>query len=150
MVGSDGFDLFSSDADLPEPDWSEAPSEPVTQERVFVRDKDRRPSSTGQTEADAPTPVAPDMRSAARGAGVGVIFAAAGAAAGAVFGGLWGAGAGLLLAGALRNGARARKLWGAADAAQRQEAATSATMAVIGGGAAVYLGYRARQERDVE
>lgn len=147
---SDSFDLFPSSLDdIGSSEWMADPDPAAARPRVFVRDDEKRPSSTGADSA-APVPAAPDMRTAARGAGVGVLFAAAGAAAGAAVGGLWGAGAGLLLAGALRNGARARKLWSSADTIQRQEAATSATMAVIGGGVAVYLGYRAHQERNAE
>lgn len=117
------------------------------------------PSSTGddampdtplpapqQTAIQAPAfPVAhPGAR---RAAGISLLIAGAGAAIGASFGGLWGAGAGLLGAAAVRNGARAHKLWASADPSERDEAASSVTMAIVGAGASAYLGYRAYQDR---
>jgi hypothetical protein len=118
----------------------------------------QRPSAVGQDAGESnivePAPPAPPPSSvlwapsARRAAGFSLLIAAAGTAIGATFGGLWGAGAGLLGAGALRNAARARKHWGSEDAAAREEAASSATMAVVGGAASAYLGYRAYQDRE--
>lgn len=117
-------------------------------------DYEKRPTSTravGQDSAPAPEPApmpasvtAPGAR---RGAGVSLLVAATGTVVGFAAGGLWGAGAGLLMAGALRNAARAKKLWGSADVADREEAASSVTWAIMGGAGGAYLGYRAYQER---
>lgn len=91
--------------------------------------------------------VQPDA-AAARGAGVALVFAAVGGGIGAALGGAWGLGAGILLVGALRNAVRARQLWGARDESDREEAAKSATMGVVGAAAGGYLAYQAyRKER---
>ena len=118
------------------------------QHRYYV--KDPRPTSTGAVQNggnDLPPQPQAMPQSAARGAGVSVVFAGIGLGIGYSFGGLWGAGAGLLLAGAVRNGARAKKLWGDSTQEGREEAASSATMSVIGGGIGAYLAYRAYQEQ---
>lgn len=123
---------------------------------LYVRE--RKPTAVGQEDPSAapsaaivpqgPGPLtAPSAR---RAAGVSLLIAAGGAAVGAMVGGVWGAGAGLLAAGALRNGARAKKLWGSADQTERDEAASSVTMAIVGGASAGYLGYRAYQDRRLE
>lgn len=116
--------------------------------RLYVREQDKRPTSTGQT-APAPVPAASQSSTNfSRAAGVSVLVAAVGIGVGAFFGRWWGAGAGLLAAGALRNAARARSLWGSADAMEREEASSSATVALLGGAGAGYLAYRAyRYER---
>jgi len=78
-----------------------------------------------------------------RGAGIAVVMAGAGLAAGWLLGGAWGAGAGFIFVGAARNGWRAKELWPSANPADREEAAKSATMAVVGGVIGAYLAYRA-------
>lgn len=132
----------------------EAQPPPAEQKQYYVRDP--RPTSTGAGGAvPPPSPAAPateqpSARSAARGAGVSVLFAGAGVAVGYALGQWWGAGAGLLIAGAIRNGARAKKLWADPTEEGREEAASSATMSVVGGGAGAYLAYRAYQEQRPE
>lgn len=135
-------------------------AEPQSGNERAPADEDlKRPTSTGFGTTTPPTAPAPSAaapavalspRRAAVGAGVSLLVAAAGLGAGALLGGLWGAGAGLLMAGALRNGARAHKLWQSPDDSDRQEAVSSATMAVIGTGAGGYLAYRAYQEQRLE
>lgn len=131
------------------PDAS-APEHVHEESKLYVQD--RRPNSTPDIGQNDIAPTAPPSAppSAARGAGVTLLMAVGGASAGAALGGGWGACAGLLLMGALRNGARARKLWGSADPAQQQESAASATMALVGGAAGAYMGYRAYRERRLE
>jgi len=90
---------------------------------------------------------APPPAGASRGAGFGVLVAGAAIGAGAVLGGWAGAGAGLLLMGALRNGLRAGRLWSAPSTGERGEAAKNASLAVIGVAAGGYLSYRAYQSR---
>jgi hypothetical protein len=89
----------------------------------------------------APSPMTD--AAARRGAGTAVLLAGAGLAAGWIVGGPWGAGAGFILIGAARNGWRAKELWPSAQAGDREEAAKSATMAVVGGVIGGYLAYRA-------
>lgn len=84
---------------------------------------------------------------ARRGAGIGVLIAAAGAGLGAWAGGWCGAGAGLVLVGALRNAVRAKQLWPSALPVDREEAAKSATMAVFGTALGGYLIYKAYQQQ---
>lgn len=95
----------------------------------------------------APAP-APSTSSASRRAGIAVLLAGTGVATGALVGGAWGAGSGLLAAGALMNAYNSRVLWSSAAAADRQEAVKTTVMAVVCLGAAGYLGYRARRDRD--
>lgn len=80
-------------------------------------------------------------------AGSGLVAAVLGAGVGALIGGGWGAAAGLLTVGALRNSVRAGRRWSDADPALRVEARKSAAMAVVGLGAAGYFSYRAYQAR---
>jgi len=79
---------------------------------------------------------------------VALIFAALGAGVGAAVGGAWGLGAGVLLVGSARNAIRARQLWGAPEERDREEAAKSATMGIVGVAAGGYLAYQAyRKDR---
>jgi len=94
--------------------------------------------ATDTTAQAAPAPVAPAPASRTS-AGVALLLAGSGAVAGWLMGGGWGAGAGLLLVGAARNGYRAKSLW----TADRAEAAKCATMAVAGAAGGGYLAYRA-------
>jgi len=80
-------------------------------------------------------------------AGLGLLLAGAGAGIGCWLGGLWGAGAGLLLVGASRNGLRAGRDWQSPDPQARAEAGRSAGIATIGGVAGGYLAYRAYHHR---
>jgi hypothetical protein len=107
------------------------------------------PPLAPSTTARAPQPAPPDALvvpngAARRGAGFGLLIAAGGTVGGYyVLGGVKGAGAGLLLAGALRNSLRAWRGWGGPDPVARAEAAKSATMAVFGAAVGGYLGYTA-------
>ncbi len=97
----------------------------------------------------APTPaLAPTLTSARRRAGAAVVFAGVGVGTGAILGGAWGAGSGLLFAGAAMNALRARSLWMSADPAARGEAIKTTAMLVLGLAGAGYLGYRAHQTRE--
>lgn len=97
----------------------------------------------------APTMLSAPLDDAARrGAGLGLLLAAGGLALGFVVGGVFGAGAGLLGVGAARNGQRARLLWRDPSEEARQEAAKSASMAVVGGAMAVYLAWQSAQRKE--
>lgn len=78
-------------------------------------------------------------------AGAAVVVAGVGLGAGALLGGLWGAGSGLLFAGAALNSIRARSLWQQTDSVSRAEAVKTTVMAIVGLAGAGYLGYRARE-----
>ncbi len=71
-----------------------------------------------------------------------------GVGTGALLGGLWGAGSGLLFAGALSNALRAAVLWRSDYADDRKEATKATIMTVLGVGIGGYLGYRAHQARE--
>lgn len=94
--------------------------------------------------APPPPPVVADARLSA---GFGLLLAGAGAGLGAWLGGLWGAGAGLLLIGAARNGVRAGRDWQSPTPAVRAEAGRTAGIAALGGIAGSYLAYRAYHHR---
>jgi hypothetical protein len=81
-------------------------------------------------------------RAARRGAGVGLVLATAGTGTGFWLGGPMGAGAGLLLVGAARNTLRATRGWSDADPSVRQDAGTSASLALFGALLGGYLAYR--------
>ena len=87
-------------------------------------------------------PPADAYRAARRGAGVGLLMATAGTGTGFWLGGPMGAGAGLLLVGAARNTLRATRGWGDADPVVRQDAGTSASLALFGALLGGYLAYR--------
>ena len=91
----------------------------------------------------APVAVAPtDAGMARRNAGLTLIGAALATGAGAWFGGGFGAGAGLLLFGGMRNALRARSAW-ASSPPNLAEGTRSATLALFGLGVGGYFGYRA-------
>jgi len=108
---------------------------------------------------EAPPPIMPppaeiaapiSLPSAQRSAALSILLAGAGGIIGAITGGLWGAGAGILLGGAARNAWRAQSGWSSADEPIRNEAAKSATMAAIGvaaGGLLAYQAYSATKEK---
>ena len=81
-------------------------------------------------------------------AGLGVILAAAGAGAGAiVLGGPLGALTGLTAIGTARNFYRSQGL-GSADTAERNDAARSLALAVVGLAIVGYLGYRISKRKE--
>lgn len=82
-----------------------------------------------------------EYRAARRGAGLGLLLAVAGTGAGFWIGGPVGAGSGLLLVGAARNTLRATRDWRNPDPVIRQEAGTSAALALFGALLGGYLGY---------
>lgn len=100
------------------------------------------------------TPLPPNLQlppapAARRRAGTAIVLAGVGAGTGALLGGFWGAGSGLLFAGATMNAYRAKCLFSSGQEPDRGEAVKSTIMAVLGLGLASYLGYRAHQaERD--
>lgn len=83
-------------------------------------------------------------------AGLGLILAVGGTGLGLWLGGLPGAGAGLLLMGAARNGLRATRGWASPDPIVRHDAGTSASLAVLGTVIGGYLSYRVYQKRQGE
>ena len=85
-----------------------------------------------------PAPAGPRRR-----AGAAVLLCGVGVGTGALVGGPWGAGAGLLFAGATMNAYRAQQLYATGSPVDRGEAIKSTVMAVIGLGLGSYLGYRA-------
>lgn len=123
---------------------------PPDQQRPINTDPAQVPSAAGPSAASPPaqypaalvsaTPASPRTR-----AGTAVVVAGVGLGAGALLGGLWGAGSGLLFAGAALNSVRARTLWQATDADSRREAVKTTVMAIVGLAGAGYLGYRARE-----
>jgi hypothetical protein len=93
--------------------------------------------------APATTPAA-----ARRRAGAAIVLTGVGVGTGALLGGLWGAGSGLFLSGALSNALRAAVLWRSDYADDRKEATKATVMTILGVGIGGYLGYRAKQARD--
>jgi hypothetical protein len=93
----------------------------------------------------APMPVAPGPSDAAlrRGAGRALVLTGIGLVGGGLVGGAFGAAAGVVLMGALRNLNRTRTTWSHPDPAERSEAGKSATMGIFGLGVAAMLGYQA-------
>lgn len=81
--------------------------------------------------------------SAMRSAGFTALFATVALGAGIAIGGPWGAGAGVLLAGATVNGYRAQKWWGSPDPSEKHEAVVSAVFAAFGVGLGGYMAYKA-------
>lgn len=128
--------------------------------------KDEEPSPGGYRPFGGQTPASPSSRAAVvpvepagpvlpppgdgalrRGAARGLLFCSAGLLVGGLVGGAYGAGAGVVGAGALRNIFRAKNDWSNPDPEVRTEAAKSATMAIFGLGIAGMLGYHAWQDR---
>lgn len=94
-------------------------------------------------------PAAPTVDpTASRRAGAAIVFAGIGVGTGALLGGLWGAGSGLLFAGAAMNAYRSRALWASDYADDKKEAVKTTVMAVVGIAAAGYLGYKAKAKHD--
>jgi hypothetical protein len=88
--------------------------------------------------------------SALRSAGFTALFATLALGAGIAIGGPWGAGAGVLLAGAAANGYRAQKWWGSHDPSEKHEAVVSAVFAVFGVSLGGYMAYKAYQSKKSE
>ncbi len=82
-------------------------------------------------------------QSALRSAGFTALFATVALGAGIAIGGPWGAGAGVLLAGAAVNGYRAQKWWGSPEPSEKHEAVVSAVFATFGVGVGGYMAYKA-------
>lgn len=82
-------------------------------------------------------------QSAMRSAGFTALFATVALGAGIAVGGPWGAGAGVLLAGATVNGYRAQKWWGSPEPSEKHEAVVSAVFAAFGVGLGGYMAYKA-------
>jgi hypothetical protein len=85
--------------------------------------------------------------SAVKSAGFTALFATAALGTGIAVGGAWGAGAGLMLAGAAANVYRAQKWWGSNDPGEKGEAVTSAVFGALGTAVGVYLAYKAFEAR---
>jgi len=84
---------------------------------------------------------------AVQSAGVAAVLAAAGITGGLLVGGPWGAGSGLMFAGAVANGYRAQKWMSDADPGRRHEAIVSATFSVFQVGFGAYLAYRSSKAK---
>lgn len=96
-----------------------------------------------------PGPLLPQSDDAAlrRGAGRALLFVSGGLAVGWLVGGTFGAAAGVVGAGAIRNALRVREAWNSPSPDERSEAGKSATMAIFGFGIAGMLAYKAYQKR---
>lgn len=108
------------------------------------------PPAPGLTVHGGLVPADDQYRAARTGAGMGLLLAVAGTGVGFWIGGPLGAGSGLLLVGAARNTLRATKDWRNPDAVVRQEAGTSAALALFGALLGGYLGYRVYAKRTGE
>lgn len=95
----------------------------------------------------APPPSEQQYRAARVGAGMGLLLATAGTGLGFWLGGPAGAGAGLLLVGAARNTLRATRGWSDPDPVVRQDAGTSASLALFGSLLGGYLSYKVYAKR---
>ncbi len=143
------FDISDEDLDGIEakgrPD--EAPSQGY---RPFGDQTPPSPSSGAPVVPVEPvSPVLPPPGDGAlrRGAARGLLLCAAGLLVGGLVGGAYGAGAGVVGAGAIRNILRAKNDWSNPDPELRAEAAKSATMSIFGLGIAAMLGYHAWDDR---
>lgn len=101
-----------------------------------------RPSPAVPAPAALPAPQVDTGAAARRSAGLTLLGAAMATGAGAWMGGAFGAGAGLLVFGGVRNALRARSAW-VATPPDTSVATRSATLALFGLCAGAYLGYRA-------
>jgi hypothetical protein len=84
---------------------------------------------------------------AVRSAGVTALFTTVAVGTGIAIGGAWGAGAGVLLAGAAVNGYRAQKWWSSAEPSEKHEAVVSAVFSAFGIAVGGYMAYKAYQDR---
>ena len=95
-------------------------------------------------ELDWVEPTDVSRQAASRSAGLTMVVAGLGVGGGLLLGGPWGAGAGLMLAGALANGYRAQKWWGSSIPSEKHEAVVSATFAVFEVVLGGYFVYKSR------
>ena len=131
--------------DLP----ASAPLMPLPAQQPAAQPPARGQPMQYQPPAPMPVPVPPaPVATARRSAGMGLLMVVGGATLGGMLGGGWGAAAGALLVGGVRNAIRAKSTWGSADPNARNEAARNATVAVIGIGAGGYCVYRANNRED--
>lgn len=79
------------------------------------------------------------------GAGVALVTGVLSGIAGYCFGGWWGAGAGVLGHGAVRNGNRAYQEW--RKQGNTPEATKSGTVSLLGLAGSVWMGYKAKNKR---
>ncbi len=84
---------------------------------------------------------------AIQSAGVAALLAAFGTGVGLAAGGPFGAGAGLMLAGAVSNGYRAQKWWNDPDPGKKHEAMVSVVFATFEVVMGSYMSYKAYQSR---
>ncbi len=108
------------------------------------------PPLPGLTEHGGVIQPEEQYRAARRGAGFGLLLAVTGTGVGFWLGGPQGAGSGLLLVGSARNTLRATRDWRNPDPAVRQDAGTSAALALFGALLGGYLGYRVYAQRTGE
>lgn len=93
-------------------------------------------------------PAGTSSSDAVQSAGIAALLAATGTGIGLAAGGPFGAGAGLMLAGAISNGYRAQKWWNDPDPGKRHEAIVSAVFTgfeVVLGGYMSWKAYESRQ-----
>ena len=140
------FDVSDEDLDGLE-ERSRAPEGPRAFEPFLGESAEAPPQPAASSAPLAPVP-APSLAPApatapSSGAGRALIFATGGLIAGALVGGAWGAAAGVVGVGAVRNLARVRALWQSPVEAERAEATKSATIGIVGVGLAGTLGYQA-------
>lgn len=121
---------------------------PPSQTPPFMMPADPSPLAPIPTSAPQAPAAATTDPTASRRAGAAIVCAGIGIGTGALLGGLWGAGSGLLFAGAAMNAYRARSLWASDYADDKKEAVKTTVMAVVGIGVAGYLGYKAKQKKD--
>lgn len=84
---------------------------------------------------------------AAQSAGISMLLASSGIGIGLAAGGIFGAGAGLLFAGAVSNAYRAQKWLDESDPGKKHEAVVSLTFAVLEAAGSIYLGYKAHTQK---
>jgi hypothetical protein len=120
------------------------------------------PIATGEEDDSAPpapppasAPIVPSMApgpgadaDVRRGAGRALVVVTLGLVGGGLVGGAFGAAAGVVGVGAIRNLLRTKDTWSDSDPAVRVEAGKSATMAIFGLGIAGMLGYHAYKKHE--
>lgn len=94
--------------------------------------------------------LAPSAGPSRFGVGMAIVTVGLATGVGAYVGGAYGAGAGLLLSGAVRNTLRAKRLWTAPSPTDHSEAVKSGTMALFGLGIGGWLAYKAYESRRAE
>lgn len=156
-----------------EPDWGEADETTFAADPMIVDETERgapsppAPALPPPAAAPAPMPTMPQMpvlttlpasgypmvpvgaftANTGKGAGIGLLLVALGGGAGALIGGAWGAAAGILGMGSVRNAHRATKLWSSSNPDEQKEAGMSATTAGFGLLATGFLVYQAYKHK---